>query len=96
LLAIGGSGLAMRFLAPTDVVAAKAYMLGLLRLDIQPLPADPLLLLHLSLVLLLMAVFPISKLMHAPGLFFSPTRNQADNSRDARHLAAWAAALDKK
>jgi nitrate reductase gamma subunit len=40
-------------------------------------------------------VFPISKLLHAPGLFFSPTRNQADNSREQRHLAAWAAALDK-
>ena len=51
----------------------KAFMLGLMRLDIQPLPADPLLLLHLSLVALLMLIFPISKLLHAPGLFFSPT-----------------------
>ena len=70
-------------------------MLGLMRLDIQPLPADPLLLVHLTLVALLMIVFPISKLMHAPGLFFSPTRNQADTPREARHIAAWAAALDK-
>ena len=68
-------------------------MLGLMRLDILPLPADPVLLLHLALVALLMIVFPISKLLHAPGLFFSPTRNQADTSREARHLAAWAAAL---
>ena len=72
------------------------FMLGLMRLSIQPLPADPLLLLHLTLVALLMIVFPISKLMHAPGLFFSPTRHQADNPREARHQAAWAAALDKK
>ena len=96
LLAIGLSGLGMRFVAHTDIVAVKAFMLGLMRLDIQPLPADPLLLLHLTLVALLMIVFPISKLMHAPGLFFSPTRNQADNSREARHVTAWAAALDKK
>ena len=96
LLAIAFSGLGMRFVAHTDIVAVKAFMLGLMRLDILPLPADPLLLLHLSLVALLMIVFPISKLMHAPGLFFSPTRNQADNSRDKRHVAAWAAALDKK
>ena len=41
------------------------------------------LLVHLALVALLMIVFPISKLMHAPGLFFSPTRNQADTSREA-------------
>jgi nitrate reductase gamma subunit len=96
LLAIGLTGLGMRFVAHTDIVAVKAFMLGLMRLDLQPLPADPVLLVHLALVALLMLVFPISKLLHAPGLFFSPTRNQADTSREARYLAAWAAALDKK
>jgi nitrate reductase gamma subunit len=96
LLAIGLTGLGMRFVTHTDIVALKAFMLGLMRLDLQPLPADPLLLVHLSLVALLMLVFPISKLLHAPGLFFSPTRYQADTSREARHIAAWAAALDKK
>jgi len=96
LLAIGLTGLAMRFVAHTDIVAVKAFMLGLMRLDVQPLPADPVLLVHLALVALLMIVFPISKLLHAPGLFFSPTRNQADTSREARHLAAWTAALDRK
>ena len=95
LLAIGASGLLMRFVAHTDIVAVKAFMLGLMRLEIQPLPAQPLLLLHLALVALLMIVFPISKLLHAPGLFFSPTRYQIDNPREARHVAAWAAALDK-
>ncbi len=95
LLAIAGSGLLMRFVAHTDIVALKAFMLGLMRFDWQPLPNDPLLLLHLTLVALLMIVFPISKLLHAPGLFFSPTRYQVDNPREARHVAAWAAALDK-
>ena len=95
LLAIAVSGLLMRFVAHTDIVALKAFVLGLLRLDWQPLPSDPLLLLHLALVALLMIVFPISKLMHAPGLFFSPTRYQVDNPREARHLASWAAALEK-
>lgn len=95
LLAIAASGLAMRFVAHTDIVAAKAFILGLIRFDWQPLPADPLLLLHLTLVALLMIVFPASKLMHAPGLFFSPTRNQADDPRETRHVAPWAAALDK-
>ena len=96
LCAIGLTGLGMRFVAHTDIVAVKAFMLGLMRFDIQPLPADPVLLLHLALVALLMLIFPISKLLHAPGLFFSPTRNQADNSREARHVSAWGAALDKK
>lgn len=95
LLAIGASGLTLRFVAHTDIVAVKAFMLGLMRFDIQPLPADPLLLIHLTLVAGLMIVFPISKLLHAPGLFFSPTRHQIDNPRDARHQAAWASALDR-
>lgn len=95
LLAIGTTGLGMRFVAPTDIVAVKAFMLGLMRLDLQPLPADPVLLVHLALVALLMLIFPISKLLHAPGLFFSPTRNQSDNAREQRHVASWAAALDK-
>jgi nitrate reductase gamma subunit len=54
------------------------------------LPNDFILLLHLSLVLLLMIIFPYSKLLHAPGLFFSPTRNQTDTARDQRHISDWA------
>ncbi|MBK6862762.1 MAG: respiratory nitrate reductase subunit gamma [Ideonella sp.] len=96
LLAIGLTGLGMRFVAPTDIVAVKAFMLGLMRLTVQPLPADPALLIHLALVAALMIVFPISKLLHAPGLFFSPTRNQTDSAREARHVAAWAAVLERK
>lgn len=96
LLAIGLTGLGMRFVAHTDIVAVKAFMLGLMRFDLQPLPGDPVLLVHLALVAMLMLIFPISKLLHAPGLFFSPTRNQADTSREVRHLAAWAAVYDKK
>ncbi|MDD4943028.1 respiratory nitrate reductase subunit gamma [Rhodoferax sp.] len=96
LLAIGMSGLAMRFVAHTDILALKAFVLGLMRFNLQPLPTDPVLLVHLALVALLMMIFPISKLLHAPGLFFSPTRNQADNAREVRHISAWAAALDKK
>ena len=87
LLLIGLSGLGMRYLDPTDVVAVKAFFLGLLQLRPQPLPADPLLLLHLALVALLMLIFPFSKLLHAPGLFFSPTRNQVDDPRERRHVA---------
>lgn len=86
LLAIGASGLAMRFLAHTDIVAVKAFMLGLIYLDWQPLPDDPALLVHLGLVALLMIVFPFSKLLHAPGVFFSPTRTQVDDSRERRHV----------
>jgi nitrate reductase gamma subunit len=51
-------------------------------------------LVHLSLVLILMFIFPVSKLLHAPGVFFSPGRNQVDNPREKRHLAPWVTALD--
>jgi hypothetical protein len=59
-----------------------------------PLPT-PLLLLHLLLVAMLMIVFPFSKLLHAPGLFFSPSRNQVDNPREQRHVADWAKRLEQ-
>jgi [DsrC]-trisulfide reductase subunit M len=95
LIAIGVTGLAMKFVTHTDIVAVKAFMLGLLYFDWQPLPADPALLVHLALVAALMAIFPVSKLLHAPGLFFSPTRNQADDCRERRHLSPWAAELER-
>ncbi|MBI5938168.1 MAG: respiratory nitrate reductase subunit gamma [Betaproteobacteria bacterium] len=96
LIGIGLSGMMMSFVAHTDIVALKAFMLGLMTFDFQPLPTDTILLAHLTLVALLMIIFPISKLLHAPGIFFSPTRNQADNPREHRHIANWAAALDRK
>ncbi|MCC7327440.1 MAG: respiratory nitrate reductase subunit gamma [Burkholderiales bacterium] len=96
LLAIALSGLAMKFGAHTDIVAVKRFFLGLMYFDVQPLPADLLLYAHLVLVVLLMLVFPFSKLLHAPGVFFSPSRNQVDDPREHRHLAPWAARLDPK
>ncbi len=91
LLAIGLSGLGMKYLMRTDIVAVKAFFLGLMRFDWQPLPADPALLVHLTLVATLMIVFPVSKLLHAPGVFFSPTRNQVDNPREKRWARGWSA-----
>lgn len=94
LIAIAASGLAMRYVARTDIVALKKFILGLVYFDWQPLPPDPALLIHLALVAALMIVFPSSKLLHAPGIFFSPTRNQRDDARERRHLAPWAARLE--
>lgn len=91
LVAIAASGLAMKYLAHTDIVALKAFFLGLILFEWQPLPADFMLLVHLSLVAMLMIIFPISKLLHAPGVFFSPTLNQVDNPREQRHVAGWTA-----
>jgi len=95
LILIGLSGLTMSFLVHTDVVSVKSFILGLYTFNLQPLPGDPLLLLHLLLVAGLMIIFPFSKLLHAPGLFFSPTRNQVDNPRERRHIAPWAKRLEQ-
>ncbi len=93
LAAIAASGLAMKYFAHTDIVALKAFFLGLMRFDWQPLPADPVLLVHLTLVAGLMIVFPLSKLLHAPGVFFSPSLNQVDDARERRHAAGWSAKI---
>lgn len=94
LIGIGITGMAMKAAAHTDIIMVKSFFLGLMSFSIQPLPADPLLMAHLGLVALLMIVFPFSKLLHVPGVFFSPTRNQADNPREHRHLSKWAAKLE--
>lgn len=96
LIMIGVSGLMMQFVNPTDIIMVKAFFTGLITFDIKPLPADVPLLIHLGLVAILMLIFPISKLLHAPGIFFSPTRNQIDNPREKRHIAPWAVQLEKQ
>jgi nitrate reductase gamma subunit len=95
LLLIGTSGLTMTFAIHTDIVALKAFFRGLMTFHWVALPADPLLVLHLLLVATLMIIFPFSKLLHAPGVFFSPTRNQIDNPREKRHIADWARKLEE-
>jgi hypothetical protein len=42
------------------------------------------------LVSVLLFYFPFSKLMHAPGVFFSPTRNLPNDNRAVRHVNPWA------
>jgi nitrate reductase gamma subunit len=94
LMAIAGSGLMMDYVTHTDIVGVKVFFIGLMTLNIQPIPEDPVLLVHLALIAVLMLIFPISKLLHAPGVFFSPTRHMVDNPREQRHVAPWAAKMD--
>jgi nitrate reductase gamma subunit len=44
---------------------------------------------HLFLLCVLLAYFPFSKLVHMGGVFMSPTRNLANNSRMKRHINPW-------
>lgn len=94
LVGIGLTGVGMTFVSHTDIVGVKAFFLGLMSFNWQALPTDGVLLVHLALVAILMLVFPFSKLLHAPGIFFSPTRNQCDDARERRHLAPWAVPMD--
>lgn len=95
LLTIAASGLFMKFISHTDIVGVKNFFQGMMQFNLQPLPGDGVLYIHLLLVASLMLIFPFSKLLHAPGLFFSPSRNQTDNPREHRHIAPWAADLEK-
>jgi len=96
IMAIAGSGLAMRYGFHANIVQVKEFALSLRSLSFGTLSFNPVLALHLVLVALLMLIFPFSKLLHAPALFFSPSRNQVDNPRERRHIAKWASALDNR
>lgn len=94
LIVIGLTGVTMRFISHTDIISVKQFSLGILQFDWQALPMDVPLLVHLFLVAILMILLPFSKLLHIPGLFFAPSRNQVDNPREQRHIAPWAAELE--
>lgn len=89
LLAIGILGLLLKYVARVDVVMVKAFILGLVTLRPTAVPAHPLFLAHFALALILVAYFPYGKLLHAPGVLFSPTRNQPDDGRRRLHVNPW-------
>ncbi len=89
LLLIGFSGLMMQLLVRPDIIALQSYFVGLLAFDLFNLPISTPMVVHLILVALLLIIFPFSKLLHAPGVFFSPTRNQIDNPREHRYVPSW-------
>lgn len=90
LIGIAGSGLYMRYFGRVDIVAIKELTMGLVTLHPQiPENVSGVLYVHLFFVSVLLAYFPFSKLMHAGGVFLSPTRNMANNSRMVRHVNPW-------
>jgi len=97
LILIGVSGAVMTFVTRTDIVAVRFFFDNMISFNFSQLylPNDPVLLIHLFLVAVLMIIFPISKLLHAPGIFFSPSRNQVDNPREQRHISSWAKKLEQ-
>ena len=91
ILAIGITGILMRYFFKTDVIAVKELAIGLVTLHpkIPATPISPLFYVHLFLVCVLFGYFPFSKLMHAPGVFMSPSRNMIANNRWVLHVNPW-------
>jgi nitrate reductase gamma subunit len=90
ILGIGISGILMRYVYKVDIIAVKELALGLVTLHpVVPQGIGGIFYVHLFLVCVLFAYFPFSKLMHAPGVFLSPTRNLASNNRWVLHVNPW-------
>lgn len=80
LLAIGFSGLLLKRVWPSSLYEVGEFVRGIVTLSWAAMPAHTGLILHLLGVLLLVLVFPVSKLIHGLGIVFSPTFNQRDRS----------------
>lgn len=90
LIGVGLSGALLRHIEKVDVMAVKESMAGLTSFQlISPEGVGPWYFIHVTLVSVLFAYFPFSKLLHAPGVFMSPTRNLANNNRVKRHINPW-------
>ena len=92
ILGIATTGILMRFFlrSHVDINAIKQLALGLVSFHPTIVTEiSSLFYAHLFLVCTLLAYFPFSKLMHLGGVFLSPTRNLANDSRMNRHVNPW-------
>ena len=90
IFAIAVSGVLLRHFFKVDLLRVKELAIGLVRFHpVVPEGIAPLFYIHLFLVCVLLVYFPMSKLMHMGGVFLSPTRNLANNSRNRRHINPW-------
>ncbi len=90
ILHIAATGILMRYVLKTDVVAVKELTMSLVHFQPKiPEGIGWIFYVHLFQVCVLFAYFPFSKLMHAPGVFLSPTRNIVNDSRKVRHINPW-------
>jgi nitrate reductase gamma subunit len=87
---IAFSGILMRLIYRVDLVQVKGWVLSMLRFHpVLPQGVNLLFYIHLFFISLLIAYFPLSKLMHMAGIFLSPTRNLMNTSRHSRHINPW-------
>jgi nitrate reductase gamma subunit len=90
LLGIAVSGVVMRYFWRVDLEGVKQVAIGLVTFSpVVPASVGALFFIHVTLVSVLLAYFPFSKLVHMGGIFLSPTRNLANDSRMRRHVNPW-------
>jgi nitrate reductase gamma subunit len=90
IFGIAFTGIMMRYFTKIDVTAAKELTMGLVTFrPTIPQGVAPIFYVHLFFVSILAAYFPFSKLMHLGGIFMSPTRNMAADTRITRHVNPW-------
>jgi len=90
ILGVVFSGIWMRYFDKVDIVKVKELAMGLFSFNAHvPDGIGSIFFIHLFFVSILIMYFPFSKLMHMAGVFFSPTRNLANNNRMKRHINPW-------
>ncbi|MDY6971420.1 MAG: sulfate reduction electron transfer complex DsrMKJOP subunit DsrM [Thermodesulfobacteriota bacterium] len=90
ILGLGLTGVLMRYFIRVDITAVKELAVGLFKFSpTVPEGIGVIFYIHLFFLSILIAYFPFSKLMHFMGVFLSPTRNLANNSRFIRHINPW-------
>ena len=93
IFGIAFTGIFMRYFTKIDVTAAKELTYGLVSFSLPTLARmqeiGSIFYIHVFFVCVLLMYFPWSKLMHMGGIFLSPTRNMANNTRAVRHVNPW-------
>ncbi len=102
IISIALSGIVMRYMGSFTQFALNVDVFSVPIVNVKELtmslitfnPAVPenigvIFFIHLFLVCILIAYFPFSKLVHMGGIFLTPTRVLANNSREVRHVNPW-------
>lgn len=90
LLGLVGSGISMRYFTKVDIASVKVLTMNLVSLNpVVPDGIGAVFFIHIFFLSALLMYFPFSKLMHMGGIFLSPTRNLANNSRFVHHENPW-------
>jgi len=90
IIALAGSGILMKYFLRVDLTNVKELIVGLFSFrPTIPEGIGVIFYIHLFLLSVLIAYFPFSKLMHAGGVFMSPTRNMPNDNRANRHVNPW-------